>query len=164
MADALIKYETIDEEQLKDIMAGNAPKPPKDWDETLSNKPPQAPPAPRRRSADSRGTALTVHAARGSGARLTGVRRTMSPQAPPVRLRCADKTLDLSTPLVMGVLNVTPDSFSDGGRFLPAEAAVAHGAAHGGGGRGHHRCRRRVDAPGRERGERRRRSSRASCR
>ena len=31
------------------------------------------------------------------------------------------------TPLVMGVLNVTPDSFSDGGRFLDAEAAVAHG-------------------------------------
>jgi len=27
----------------------------------------------------------------------------------------------------MGVLNVTPDSFSDGGRFLPLEAAVAHG-------------------------------------
>jgi len=46
MADALIKYETIDEEQLKDIMAGSTPKPPKDWDETLSNKPPQAPPAP----------------------------------------------------------------------------------------------------------------------
>jgi dihydropteroate synthase len=30
-------------------------------------------------------------------------------------------------PLVMGVLNVTPDSFSDGGRFLAAEAAVVHG-------------------------------------
>jgi dihydropteroate synthase len=28
---------------------------------------------------------------------------------------------------VMGVVNVTPDSFSDGGRFLDAEAAVAHG-------------------------------------
>ncbi|HXE46374.1 MAG TPA: dihydropteroate synthase [Conexibacter sp.] len=28
---------------------------------------------------------------------------------------------------IMGVLNVTPDSFSDGGRFLDAEAAVAHG-------------------------------------
>ena len=28
---------------------------------------------------------------------------------------------------VMGVLNVTPDSFSDGGRFLDVEAAVAHG-------------------------------------
>ena len=30
-------------------------------------------------------------------------------------------------PLVMGVVNVTPDSFSDGGLFLDAEAAVAHG-------------------------------------
>jgi dihydropteroate synthase len=29
-------------------------------------------------------------------------------------------------PVVMGILNVTPDSFSDGGRFLAAEAAVAH--------------------------------------
>ena len=34
MANALIKYETIDEEQLKDIMAGRAPKAPRDWDET----------------------------------------------------------------------------------------------------------------------------------
>ena len=32
-------------------------------------------------------------------------------------------------PLVMGVLNVTPDSFSDGGRFLEPDAAVAHGLA-----------------------------------
>src|SRR3954466_2213943 len=29
-------------------------------------------------------------------------------------------------PLVMGVLNVTPDSFSDGGRFAAVEAAVLH--------------------------------------
>src|SRR5688500_4760001 len=29
-------------------------------------------------------------------------------------------------PLVMGVLNVTPDSFSDGGKFASADAAVAH--------------------------------------
>ena len=29
-------------------------------------------------------------------------------------------------PVVMGILNVTPDSFSDGGRFLAAETAVAH--------------------------------------
>jgi dihydropteroate synthase len=42
-------------------------------------------------------------------------------------LRCGDKTLDLSHPLVMGVLNVTPDSFSDGGHFLALEAAVAQG-------------------------------------
>lgn len=42
-------------------------------------------------------------------------------------LRCADRTLDLSTPAVMGVINVTPDSFSDGGRFLSPEAAVEEG-------------------------------------
>src|SRR5262249_47392666 len=30
-------------------------------------------------------------------------------------------------PLVMGIVNVTPDSFSDGGRFATVEAAVAHG-------------------------------------
>ena len=43
MADALMKYETIDEEQLKDIMAGRTPKPPEGWDDSLSNKPPSAP-------------------------------------------------------------------------------------------------------------------------
>jgi dihydropteroate synthase len=32
-------------------------------------------------------------------------------------------------PLVMGVLNVTPDSFSDGGRFADPERAIAHGLA-----------------------------------
>ena len=35
----------------------------------------------------------------------------------------------MSRPLVMGVLNVTPDSFSDGGRWLDPDAAVAHGLA-----------------------------------
>ena len=40
-------------------------------------------------------------------------------------LKCADKTLDLSTPQVMGVLNITPDSFSDGGLFLDKEKALA---------------------------------------
>ena len=33
----------------------------------------------------------------------------------------------MHTPLIMGVVNVTPDSFSDGGRFLDADAAVRHG-------------------------------------
>jgi dihydropteroate synthase len=35
----------------------------------------------------------------------------------------------MERPLVMGVVNVTPDSFSDGGHFLDPEAAVAHGVA-----------------------------------
>ena len=34
--------------------------------------------------------------------------------------------LDLARPLVMGIVNVTPDSFSDGGRFAQADAARAH--------------------------------------
>ncbi|MEJ2603374.1 MAG: ATP-dependent zinc metalloprotease FtsH [Gammaproteobacteria bacterium] len=38
MAEALIKYETIDEEQIKDIMEGRTPRPPVDWDDT--GKPP----------------------------------------------------------------------------------------------------------------------------
>ena len=37
--------------------------------------------------------------------------------------------LSLARPLIMGVVNVTPDSFSDGGRFTDAEAAVEHGLA-----------------------------------
>jgi len=41
-------------------------------------------------------------------------------------LRCGTRELDLSHPVVMGVLNVTPDSFSDGGRYLDADAAVGH--------------------------------------
>lgn len=43
------------------------------------------------------------------------------------QLRCADQTLDLATPAVMGVINVTPDSFSDGGRFLDTAAAIEQG-------------------------------------
>lgn len=53
-----------------------------------------------------------------------------------MRLDCAGKPLDLTQSVVMGVLNVTPDSFSDGGRFLrlddalrQAEAMVTEGAA-----------------------------------
>lgn len=39
MAEALIKYETIDKEQLEDIMAGRDPKPPSNWRETKKRKP-----------------------------------------------------------------------------------------------------------------------------
>ena len=47
--------------------------------------------------------------------------------APVNLLRCGARTLDLTHPAVMGVLNVTPDSFSDGGRFLSPAAAIEHG-------------------------------------
>ena len=41
-------------------------------------------------------------------------------------LQCGSHTVDLSTSRVMGVLNVTPDSFSDGGRFTSTAGAVEH--------------------------------------
>lgn len=46
-------------------------------------------------------------------------------------ITCGQRTLDLSTPQIMGVLNTTPDSFSDGGRFYRGQqfcvdSAVAH--------------------------------------
>ena len=41
-------------------------------------------------------------------------------------LRCGRHTFDLARPLVMGIVNVTPDSFSDGGRFLDAPRALEH--------------------------------------
>ena len=41
-------------------------------------------------------------------------------------LHCGKYRLALDRPLIMGVVNVTPDSFSDGGRFLQVQAAVGH--------------------------------------
>ncbi len=41
-------------------------------------------------------------------------------------LRLGDSLLDLSTPAVMGILNVTPDSFFDGGNFSNIDAALRH--------------------------------------
>ena len=42
-------------------------------------------------------------------------------------LHCGRYRLPLDRPLIMGVINVTPDSFSDGGRFTEAARAVEHG-------------------------------------
>lgn len=45
---------------------------------------------------------------------------------PAMHLRLGSRSIDLARPAVMGVLNVTPDSFSDGGRFERRDAAVRH--------------------------------------
>ncbi len=42
-------------------------------------------------------------------------------------MQCAGHRLDLSRPALMGILNVTPDSFSDGGLHFAIDAALAHG-------------------------------------
>ncbi|MCG8276105.1 dihydropteroate synthase [Stenotrophomonas sp. NLF4-10] len=44
-------------------------------------------------------------------------------------LDCAGRLLRLDRPRVMGIVNVTPDSFSDGGLHFDTDAAIAHGLA-----------------------------------
>ena len=53
----------------------------------------------------------------------------MTSQQYPTRLPCGNRVLDLAHTHVMGILNVTPDSFSDGGRFARLEEALRHAQA-----------------------------------
>ena len=53
---------------------------------------------------------------------MTGLDRTIT------AWKLRTRTLELGRrTLVCGVVNITPDSFSDGGRFLDPQAAIAHG-------------------------------------
>src|SRR4051812_8040843 len=52
--------------------------------------------------------------------------RTLPPLPAVSVWRLRTRTLSLRRPLVMGILNLTPDSFSDGGRLGRAGAALAH--------------------------------------
>ena len=54
------------------------------------------------------------------------VSETVLPTEAPPRLRCGRYELSLDRPRVMAVVNLTPDSFSDGGRFLDPTAAIEH--------------------------------------
>lgn len=47
----------------------------------------------------------------------------------PTRLPCGNRVLDLAQTHVMGILNATPDSFSDGGRYSQLDAALRHAEA-----------------------------------
>jgi dihydropteroate synthase len=53
----------------------------------------------------------------------------MSDSCNPNRLPCGSRFLDLTHPQVMGILNITPDSFSDGGRYAQRDAALRHAEA-----------------------------------
>ncbi len=46
--------------------------------------------------------------------------------SPPYILSSGDKKLDLATPKIMGILNVTSDSFADGGRYMQVDLAIEH--------------------------------------
>src|SRR5450755_1167452 len=61
-----------------------------------------------------------------------GLARTFETAAEPAQKPARDALsalLALGRPLVMGILNVTPDSFSDGGRFVDPAKAIAHAGA-----------------------------------
>ena len=65
-------------------------------------------------------------------------------------LQLGERIIRLDQPQVMGIVNVTPDSFSDGGQFADSAAAAVGGRGHGGRGRGDRRRRRRIDPAGRK--------------
>lgn len=65
---------------------------------------------------------------RQSVVRLASIESAMKVPAFSDRLPCGSRFLDLAHPQVMGILNVTPDSFSDGGRFSRRDAALRHAA------------------------------------
>src|SRR3954467_15735306 len=58
------------------------------------------------------------------GPRLRGS-DVLSPVQSAAVLRCGRFSFPLDQPLIMGVVNITPDSFSDGGRFFDRDAAIA---------------------------------------
>jgi dihydropteroate synthase len=50
----------------------------------------------------------------------------MKAQDTQLHLFCRDRSLDLSGPVIMGILNLTPDSFYDGGKYISIENALLH--------------------------------------
>lgn len=58
---------------------------------------------------------------------MTAARDLPSGWVPPPVPLPDGRRLEFARALIMGVVNVTPDSFSDGGQYLDAEAAIAHG-------------------------------------
>jgi dihydropteroate synthase len=80
--------------------------------------------------------AAIVHDSKTPAVQRVGATRPQAFQAsstfhpPPVTSwRCGRHTIALDRPRIMGILNITPDSFSDGGQWLDPDAAVRHGVA-----------------------------------
>ena len=61
MAQALVKYETIGDSQIKDIMEGREPQPPEDWDDTPDSSEDKGPPKPEAESKGSIGGPASEH-------------------------------------------------------------------------------------------------------
>ena len=123
MAKALLEWETIDSDQIDDIMAGKPPRPPKRLDIAAAAAGHRRPGGPRDGQPP-----VKPDAAAGGGLRSHAASPTRgSRPVPLVPLRRSWQTarhrIDLARPQVMGIVNVTPDSFSDGGRFCDPRRA-----------------------------------------
>ena len=77
-----------------------------------------------------------------------GTGQALTAPRPPLQL--GERTIRLDQPQVMGIVNATPDSFSDGGQYADAAAAARGRGDDGEARRGDHRRRRRIDPTGRE--------------
>ena len=169
MAKALLEWETLDAEQINDIMEGRPPRPPKPAAPPAppsKDTPPTAPRRPRRPRPPEAGGGRRQPRHEGlrirDDPRSAGVEIGASfhvPRHPSCHdsSAAAGSALDLSRPLVMGVVNVTPDSFSDGGQVPRARRRRRARAAADRGRRGHRRRRRRIEparAPRRSRSRR----------
>jgi ATP-dependent metalloprotease FtsH len=126
MSEALIKYETIDEEMIKDIMEGtraaSAARLGRHADPDAARSDGEKPTTAARQSG---GSALAGRTGRSPPSRA---RAKAGRSRWPMQWQCRHRTIDLARPVVMGILNVTPDSFSDGGRYAGVEAALERAA------------------------------------
>src|ERR1700691_5447188 len=81
----------------------------------------------RREAPRPRNQPLRSSARRDSTRSLSGSSACV-PLRPGMHWQCRHRSIDLTRPVVMGILNVTPDSFSDGGLYADADAAVERAA------------------------------------
>ena len=126
MTKALLEWETLDADQIKRhhgrqaaarAQAGGGQAQPR-------RRATAAPRARSRRRTRRRRNRPDARRGPASGAAAAAPFRFMT-----AVLRCGAFELALDRPRVMGILNVTADSFSDGGRFLAQDRAIAHGLA-----------------------------------
>ena len=123
MAKALIKYETIDEEQIKDIMEGREPQPPEDWDDSGPNR-------NRLVGTPKSGRALGGKSAdRPRSIESFGALPNVAPHCFDAHAIGSRHEFDIPMPS-WGYSTLRPIHFSDGGRFHAGlDAALRQAAA-----------------------------------
>ena len=155
MAKALLEWETIDAEQIDDIMAGQAAAAAEVDGQRAAGLGRTSVQRRRRRRGAACLSARHADSTMGRSSGPFSLSASMPAHATSIDSAhsgtAAASDCALDRPLVMGIVNVTPDSFSDGGRFAAPDAALAQARRLHRRGRRHPRHRRRIDAAGRRR-------------